>query len=455
MPSRADGAAAGGVSVSGAGALRDRVSERSSRLRAALEWLLRAIVVGLLLWYLWHTLRVDASDASDGTTSAELSDALSRWSTTAAPARVHVSLDHPPEVQERDWLAALRGAGTAVEWSGPSLLPTAAVLEPRADPAGGADLSVSVPDEAVVLLRDTLGVLDSARAGAGGLRAYLPRPRSTVDAVVGPVSARAALRDSLGFHRLLVIGAANWETKFVTAALEERGWRVDVHVVVSPKGDVRQGTIGTIDTIRYSAVLALDTTAARYADQIGRYVRQGGGLVLWSPAARSRGFTEIAPAAGLGEPLDDQGRPVNDTLPRLDLTLVPLTRVADEAVVLERRGDHVALAARRVGTGRVIETGYANSWRWRMAGGEDAPEAHREWLAGLVAQVAHVERVELDAPPVAPAPLASLIDRLGPASGDAPRGAPTDMSLVIGWIFAVLCASLLLEWASRRLRGVR
>src|SRR5438034_1064430 len=81
----------------------------------------------------------------------------------------------------------------------------------------------------------------------------------------------APVRDTLGLRRLLVLGQAQWETKFTIAALEERGWQVDAHIVVSPKGkgDVRQGDIGVIDTARYSAVLAVDTTAARYGARIG------------------------------------------------------------------------------------------------------------------------------------------------------------------------------------------
>lgn len=420
-----------------------------------MEWSLRVAVFALLGWYLVETLHDGDDGRAERASQGELEVELRRWSTSATPVRVEVTLEHPPEGWERDWLAALAAAGTEVGWRGPELLPTAVTLEPRADPSGGVDVSASAPADAMVTLRDSVGELGGAPASAWGVSAVLPASSRVVDAVVGPVTARAALRDSLHLRRLLVIGAANWETKFTTAALEERGWQVDAHVVVSPKGDVRQGTIEAIDTTRYSAVLALDTTAARYAERIGRYVRQGGGLVLWSPAARSRAFSAIAPALAVGQSQQDEGRTVNDTLPRADLELLPLTRLVDDAEVLERRGEQVAIAARRLGTGRVIETGYTNSWRWRMAGGEDAPEAHRDWLAGVVAQVAHATRIARDVPPTSVAPLATLIDRLGPpAAEDSPAGAP-DASRWFGWMLAAIGAALLVEWASRRLRGAR
>ena len=417
------------------------------------EGFLRAVVIGLLAWYLLHVIRARRHGPEEGTSSETLRASLARWSTVASPEVVHVALAHPPAGVERDWLAALPGAGTTVEWSGPSLLPTAIAVEPRADPAGGVDVSVAAPESAMVVLSDTLGVLDSARAAAAGVHAIVPKPRATTDAVVGPVVARAARRDSLDLRRLLVIGHASWETKFAVAALEERGWKVDAHIVVSPKGDVRQGEIAAIDTARYSAVLAVDSTAGRYGDRIVRFVREGGGLVLWAPAARARSLARIAPG-GAGELIEDEGEAPKDSVPRDYLELVPIEPLASDAIVLERRGPNVSIAARRVGPGRVIETGYTNSWRWRMAGGNDAPDRHREWISGLVSSVAYAGRARIAAPPSDVAPLASLIDRLGPAAA-AWKDPGLDQQLIVRWVFGVLCAALLVEWSSRRIRGVK
>ncbi|HEU4586345.1 MAG TPA: hypothetical protein VFR95_11375 [Gemmatimonadaceae bacterium] len=423
------------------------------KVARAAESLLRVAVIALLAWYLVHAIRVRRHGPEESASSASLRESLARWSTVSEPERVHVALGHPPSGVERDWLAALPAAGTEVEWSGPSLVPTAIAVEPRADPAGGVNVSVAAPESAMVVLRDTLGVLDSARTTAAGVHAVIPKPRAVTDAVVGPVVARAAPRDSLHLGRLLVIGSASWETKFTVAALEERGWKVDAHIVVSPKGDVRQGEIAAIDTARYSAVLAIDSTAGRYGERIARFVQQGGGLVLWAPATRARSLARIAPGAA-GKLIEDEGEVPSDSAPRLALGLMPLERLTDDAIAVERRGADVSIAARRAGQGRVIETGYTTSWRWRLAGGDDAPARHREWLAGLVASVAYTGRTSIASPPTDAAPLASLIDRLGPAAPEW-KEAGLDQEIVARWVFGVLCAALLLEWSSRRIRGVK
>jgi hypothetical protein len=425
----------------------------AERARGALEWLLRVAVIAILSWFLVRTILVQRHGAVEDAASATLAQKLARWSTVSSPARVHVRIDHPPAGRERDWLAALPGTGTEVDWSGPSLVPTAISVEPRVDPARGADVSVAAPESAMVVLSDTLGVLDSARATRTGVRGYVPKLRGTVDAVVGPVVARAARHDSLELRRLLVIGQAGWEAKFTVAALEERGWQVDAHIIVSPKGDVHQGKIADIDTAHYSAVLAIDSTAGRYGDRIAAFVQQGGGLVMWSPAARARGLAALAPGSA-DALIQDEGDVPPDSAPRSALELVPITSLRGDAVVLERRGGDVALAARRVGLGRVLETGYTNSWRWRMAGGADALARHRDWIAGLVALVATSGRHAVPAAPSDVAPLVTLIDRLGPAT-KATEAAALDPAVIARWVFGIVCAALMLEWASRRLRGVK
>ena len=425
----------------------------AERARGALEWLFRVAVIAILSWFLVRTILVQRHGAVEDAASATLAQKLARWSTVSSPARVHVRIDHTPAGRERDWLAALPGTGTEVDWSGPSLVPTAISVEPRVDPARGADVSVAAPESAMVVLSDTLGVLDSARATRTGVRGYVPKLRGTVDAIVGPVVARAARHDSLELRRLLVIGQAGWEAKFTVAALEERGWQVDAHIIVSPKGDVHQGKIADIDTAHYSAVLAIDSTAGRYGDRIAAFVQQGGGLVMWSPAARARGLAALAPGSA-DALIQDEGDVPPDSAPRSALELVPITSLRGDAVVLERRGGDVALAARRVGLGRVLETGYTNSWRWRMAGGADALARHRDWIAGLVALVATSGRHAVPAAPSDVAPLVTLIDRLGPAT-KATEAAALDPAVIARWVFGIVCAALMLEWASRRLRGVK
>jgi hypothetical protein len=58
------------------------------------------------------------------------------------------------------------------------------------------------------------------------------------------------------------------------------------------------------------------------------------------------------------------------------------------------------------------------------------------------------------APPTDVAPLASLIDHLGRAS-TTPTGTVPEAGRVARWVFLVVLLSLLAEWASRRLRGVK
>jgi len=425
----------------------------AERARVALECVLRAVVLAVLIWFLVRTILVQRHGAVEDATSASIGTKLARWSTIAAPSRVHVRIDHPPAGRDRDWLAALSGASTDVDWNGPKLVPTAISVEPRIDPAGGADVSVASPENAMTVLADTLGALDSAKATRTGVRGYIPKFRGIVDAMVGPVIARAARHDSIELHRLLVIGQAGWEAKFAVAALEERGWQVDAHLIVSPKGDVHQGRIADIDTAHYSAVVAIDSSAARYGDRIANFVKQGGGLVLWSPAARVRSLAAIAPG-GAGTLIADEGEAVPDSAPRSGLELVPITALNPDAIVLEKRGGDVALAARRVGRGRVLETGYTNSWRWRMAGGADAQARHREWMAGLVALVASSGHRTVAAAPSDVAPLVTLIDELGPSKVST-ESSSLDPAVVARWVFALACAALLLEWASRRIRGVK
>jgi hypothetical protein len=334
-----------------------------------------------------------------------------------------------------------------------------------------------------------------------------------VEAAVGPVRAQGAARDSLEPRRLLVLGSAGWETKFIIAALEERGWTVDAQIALAPGGDVAQGAVlgsasaalpapttapsaaagvagvdgapglgrfqggrpgmamglaapppappaapgarlprlGAIDTARYSAVIAVDSTAGREAVRIGRFVRSGGGLVLFAAAADGPGFRSLAPGRA-GDLLGEEGRRLEGLARRDSLPVRPLVGLRADAVVLERRGEHVVTAARRDGVGRVVETGALELWRWRMAGGDGGAEDARAWLARLVAGVAHSGRHPRDVPALDPAPLATLIDHLGQAV-EPPPPSPPGTNALPAWIFGVLCGALLLEWLSRRLRS--
>ena len=353
----------------------------------------------------------------------------------------------------RDWLAAERASGRAVSWSG-SIQPVAIEVDPVVDPAGGERILVAAPP-GPVRLSDSLGVLDSTSAGGGGAGFETGAVRGAVEVLVSGQRAVAIPRDSIAARRIAVFGRPSWETKFVMTALEERGWRVDARIPLTPDTAVVQGTPFRLDTAEVAAVVALDGAAEREAASIRRFVAQGGGLVLGAEAAKLPAFASFrAGAPGTRITPVELEPPADD--PRRGLALLPVTRLDARAVVLEQSRGSVALAGRRSGLGRVIQLGYEDTWRWRMAGAEGSVKAHRRWWTRLVGAVAYRATLPGVAP-VSPhdAPLARTIARLGPAdstrySAPAP---PPNRSTLTGLLFALALASLLGEWASRRWRG--
>jgi hypothetical protein len=123
-----------------------------------------------------------------------------------------------------------------------------------------------------------------------------------------------------------------------------------------------------------------------------------------------------------------------------------------DAVALERRTDGVAVAARRVGAGRVMAVGFDETWRWRMAGASGSDEAHREWWSRVVGAVAYAP-VVTRADSSGSAPLARLMEAMGPprtTSLPRTRGG-VDPRILLALMLLLLVA----EWGSRRLRGAR
>ncbi len=235
----------------------------------------------------------------------------------------------------------------------------------------------------------------------------------------------------------------------MAAALEERGWTVDARYTVAPGLDVSQGTLLPLDTASHAAVIVLDSTANRYAGTLERFVRSGGGLVLAGEVGAS--LRQLAPAARRGQGTHAAAITFEPGDPRRALSYVELRSLSTEGVTLETRDGGVVVAARRVGAGRVVEIGYRETWRWRMQGGEGAVAAHRAWWADLVAGVAYAPAARNQ--PGDPAPLASLVDALGPATPLPP--ARTPRGPLYPWLIAGCGLCLVLEWSSRRLRGAR
>jgi hypothetical protein len=255
-----------------------------------------------------------------------------------------------------------------------------------------------------------------------------------------------------------VAGAAGWEAKFVVAALEESGWTVDARLFVGPGQDVVQGggARAGLDTSRHAAVVLLDSAAAEQTRGVEQFVRSGGGVVLAGDANRaSRVASLVAWRAGKREtaPL---GTLPGDTTWR-GLSRLPLDTIAPRrAVVLETRNGRPVVAARRHYSGRVAGVGYDQTWRWRMAGGDNGLVEHREWWSRVVASVAARPALVGTGVTTSAAPLASLYDVLGPPAPEA-RALPVALSPgLLANVLGLMClAALLTEWLLRRSRGAR
>ncbi len=385
------------------------------------EWALRVLSIALLVVILmraWSPSRAIArSETVTEGSAAKLLPALSM----RGPARIHIVVDSVIPPVQRDWIGAIGRSGTVVTWSGPRIAATAATLSRIADPAGVSELSASVPVGSVAIVRDHVGVIDSVTISQNGLRIDIPGAGTGVGVAAGASTAWAAAPDSLVFKRLLIEGSAGWETKFTIAALAERGWKIDAITHVAPGIDVREGAPASPDTSRYAAIIAVDSTAVLVARGAASFVKSGGGLVT------------LRDASGIG--------------PR-----------TDASVVLERRAD-ADVRASRAGNGRVIHVGYKDLWRYRMSDDDSVPDpvaAHRAWLARVVASVAYAPRIAARLDSLAdPAPFADMVDRIGARSASLGAESPLRTEVPSSVLFGVLLISLLLELASRRLRGAR
>ena len=358
------------------------------------------------------------------------------------------------------WLAARRDALAPTVWAARAIAPTAIALEPALDPGGGVRALVAAPTGSLVSLADSLGSLDSARVRATGLAFAVAAPMGATVARIGGNAARAHAPAITLPRAVVVLARAGWEAKFVVAALEERGWPVEVRLVVRPDTSVLQGAPTRFDTARVAVIVALDATAASHAGAITAFVRAGGGLVLGPDAAANDAFGDMR-AGAPGPRIAPTVLTVSESEPRRALPFAPINSLAAGAQALERRGDQVALAARRWGAGRVVQVGYEDTWRWRMTGPDGAREAHRRWWAGVIASASPERGTEATlgdhlAVSTADAPLARMVLDLGaPDPALLARAAiPADDPRELGWWWGALAlASLLAEWASRRLRG--
>jgi hypothetical protein len=425
-----------------------------AELRVSAERVLRGIVIAILAGLLWQSLRKqpEAGNPDVGVRGlATLSD-LSRSS--SAPRRVHVQLDTVPSSLERAWLQALAGSGSNVTWSGnlPALMIGS---QPVASPTGGIRARVAAPSGSTVVMSDDVGVLDTVRSANAGAALTLSSAAGSLSARVNGSTASTIPRDSIVLHKILVIGDAGWESKFVVAALEEEGWKVDAFIRVAPDVDVTQGSAAVIDTSRYSAVVALDGASSPYANRIIEFARSGGGVVLSPQAAKLDALAPLR-AGGVGI-AGNEARTIqaSGSVNLSTLALAPITSLRNDAIPLEKRSGAVAIAARRIGAGRALQFGFEDTWRWRMGGSEGAIRDHRVWWTGLVSSVAYAPRVpRAVAATVDEAPMASLVEAIGPRVDESTGANLTKSSQPwVVLLFILLSLAVLGEVASRRTRG--
>jgi hypothetical protein len=424
---------------------------RAERRRIG-EAALRAALFAVLVIALWRSLqRSDALRISRATTASALTRDLGGIAASNAVVSVDLTTDAMPSRTERDALTALRRNGVAVRWNGAP--PPLALEATRArEPEARARLHVAGGGAQLITLVDSAGLLDSVRAGAG----------ATVDAVsiVGAVRAEqgkfvasASAPNQETRRAVLVLGRADWETKFVMQALTEAGWVVRARIPTAPDVDVRDDALLPLDTARYDVVVALDSSSADMVPAIARFVAQGGGLIAVGSALEVDQLGRLAPARA-GERRAGRILLGDDSVTTHDLPLRPLSLARSDAITLQREQAGVTLAARRAGLGRVLAIGYDESWRWRMLGGSTGLAAHRQWWSSAAGSVAPDRESSTRATGDA-APLAALISALGPSSAAGTTSGQRSRDSMPIILLIVASACLLAEIASRRFRGAR
>lgn len=409
---------------------------------ALLGWLLGGSIIRT------HARRVE-SIAND----ADLAQHLAAITRESGRPTVHLNAALAPDAWAVDWLAALAHSGASVTWTGK---PPAVAMSAEAmvDPAQRVRINVAAPAGAIARVRDEASDIDSVKVKEFGAAIVAPRVIGNVSAVVSGQQVTTAAVQSAAAHRVLVVGSADWEEKFIVSALEEAGWQVDARFAVAPGVNVLQGDTAALDTSRFAAAVIVDSSANTIASALERFVRSGGGAILAGSAPLTRTLSALAAGtSGARTHPATQAAQAVDTARLGSTGFYPVAQLRPGALVLERRARGISIAARRLRAGRVLQIGYDDSWRWRMAGAPGSERAHREWWSRAVSSVAYIPS---PAPPVAKvassAPLAYLIDRLGPPRAAPPgRGGGTDPRLIA----ALMMILLLAEWTSRRLRGVR
>jgi hypothetical protein len=457
MPSRADILAVDAVApVASAAAVL--------RVVGAVLHALAFLSMSLLLWRLLapqsasrEMARIDA----EGRLNLSLAQALYARSDT-----LDVQLASAPGALSRASLRALRGSGRMVHLASDApFAPVAVSVEEEWRLSGGARVQLLGADSMRATISDAAGVIDTATLNSRGARTRAGPVQGvlrvrTRDAHAS-VSALSAAAPTAG--RVLVLGSATWETRFLIAALEEAGWSVDAALSLSPKVTVGQGGSRTPLRNRHSIVVVLPGALPSALAALPSFVRTGGGLVIVGAAARMPALASLR--AGVpGATIDGVLGAEAGSEPHHGLDLVPMSSLNAGSVVLESRDAKAAVAAHRVGAGRVVQVGYENSWLWRMAGNDDAPVGHRQWWTGILSGVMPLT-VPVRVQPRDPAhdtldaaPIAALVRDLGMPVVQGASVQSVSRSFVsrlsVTWLLALATLSFVVSWTMRRWRGL-
>lgn len=418
----------------------------------------------------WRTITL--TDATDSTSNAQ--GVLAR--TVRDPRAMRDTLLFPltalPSPSTRAAIGAMQLSGLPLRWEDRTGAAGMALSVTRdATPRAAFDVRVSRPAAGPIALRDAGGLLDSLEAGdkatptvQGWRIASLTAP---VQVIAGSGTASQRLVEAGTPKRVLVIALPGWESKFTIAALEESGWAVDGSLRISPTGVSTVGSPQRLDTARYAAVVVLDSMAVD-GNALRAFAQQGGGVLLSGDALRVPSLAALRPARATEVRSATAGALLTPT-PRLGLEAWELALTPDAEPVLRDAGSHghdeVVVAARRIGAGRVVASAYRQSWRWRMEGTDDGLRDHARWWGRLLALTVpdggSAPSVDIAAWPGDVAPHADLVALAGPPIDSAPptarhtspgRGFGGQVPAIL---YVLAAVSLLAEWASRRLRGLR
>lgn len=382
--------------------------------------------------------------------------ALRDWTVHPRAESMVVTLGDRVDPITREWLGALRASGTGIQWSGGPVA-EAAEIQREGAPGGAVVARIAAAPNTPVVLRDALGILDSAVVSAASVASAasaasaasvaefrLQGSGDSIEIVAGSgvLRGRPGLR---GARSVVVLGDAGWEARFIIAALESRGWRAEPRLRVGPGRWVVQGRPLPLDTTRHDAVIVLGRLDPSTNGAVRRFVSSGGGLVLsggtfgLEDIAPGRIGQAVRPVAGLGVPES-----------RAQLEYRVLGRLERDASILAPAASGARVAARREGAGRVLQLGDVDTWRLSMASDAGRAEHGALWNRA-VAFVSPRDPARPDAIDDL-APRAATVALLGPpASGPARSGRSSIPWTTVAGI--ILLVSLVLEWASRRLRG--